>query len=216
MFHRRAPWWTRAQGRLLSSAPQKIRRRPLPTLPQTRFSRSRWLESSLHTIDPLRDFSSSLELSSAGVAPLSPRSRKILDETVKTFAVFPRGCTFSMAKTIACCPFHLVRVTLTFSYWQSGENCQVAAGAFTFAWLHFLVFFKWRLPFFFACLVVLPTRCLLDVYRLLGLTLRPSAPVCRCHRDSRTRGRLALAQEAVRGPPSLSPCLVLHQRTHAR
>ena len=73
-----------AQGRLLSSAP----RRPLPTLPQTRFSRSRRLESSLHTMDPLRHFSSCLGLSSAGVAPLSPLSRKILDETVKTFAVF--------------------------------------------------------------------------------------------------------------------------------
>ena len=54
---------------------------------------------------------------------------------------------------------------------------------------------------FFFCPVVLPTRCLLDVSRLLGLTLRPSAPVYRCHRDSFTRGRLALAQESVRGPP---------------
>ena len=36
---------------------------------------------------------------------------------------------------------------------------------------------------------------LLVVSRLLGLTLRPSAPVCCCHRDSLTRWRLALAQE---------------------
>ena len=43
-----------------------------------------------------------------------------------------------------------------------------------------------------------PRVCLLDVSRLLGLILRPSAPVCCCHRDSLTRGRLALVQEAVR------------------
>ena len=50
---------------------------------------SRWLETSLHTIDPLRHFSSSLGLSSAGVAPLPPCSRKLPDVTVKTFTVFP-------------------------------------------------------------------------------------------------------------------------------
>ena len=42
-----------------------------------------------------------------------------------------------------------------------------------------------------------PPVCLLDVSRLLDLTLRPSAPVFCCHRDSLTRGRLAFAQEAV-------------------
>ena len=90
MIHRRAPWWSRAQGRLLSSAPQKSRRRYLSTLPQTLFfSRSRRLESCLHTIDPLRRISLSLGLKGAGVAPLPPCSRKLLDETVKTFAVFP-------------------------------------------------------------------------------------------------------------------------------
>ena len=51
---------------------------------------------------------------------------------------------------------------------------------------------------------VLPTRCLLDVSRLLGLTLRTTALVFRCHRDSLTRGRLALAQEAVRDLPPFS------------
>ena len=45
------------------------------------------------------------------------------------------------------------------------------------------------------------TACyLFQDFRLLGPTLRPSAPVCRCHWDSWTRGRLALAQEAVRCP----------------
>ena len=36
-----------------------------------------------------------------------------------------------------------------------------------------------------------PRVCLPDVSCLFGLTLRPSAPVCRCHRDSLTRGRVA-------------------------
>ena len=40
--------------------------------------------------------------------------------------------------------------------------------------------------------------CLLVVSRLLDLTLRPLAPVCSCHLDSLTRGRLAIVQEAVR------------------
>ena len=40
--------------------------------------------------------------------------------------------------------------------------------------------------------------CLLVLSRLHGLTLRPSAPVCCCQRDSLTRGRLAIVQEAVR------------------
>ena len=43
-----------------------------------------------------------------------------------------------------------------------------------------------------------PRVCLLDVSRLLGLTLRPPAPVCCCHRNSLTRGRLAIVLEAVR------------------
>ena len=37
----------------------------------------------------LRHFSFSLGFKSPGVAPLPPCSRKLLDETVKTFAVFP-------------------------------------------------------------------------------------------------------------------------------
>ena len=41
-------------------------------------------------------------------------------------------------------------------------------------------------------------QCLLVVSRLLGLTLRPSAPVFSCHLDFVTHWRLALAQEALR------------------
>ena len=56
-------------------------------------------------------------------------------------------------------------------------------------------------------------RCLLDVSRLLGLTLRPSAPVCCCHRDSLTRGMLAFAQEAVLGPPPFASFGSAHDDT---
>ena len=62
------------------------------------------------------------------------------------------------------------------------------------------------LALFLSC----PRVCLLDVSYLLGLTLRPSAPVCCCHQDSLTRGRLAFEQEAVRVSSSHSPRLVLH------
>ena len=70
------------------------------------------------------------------------------------------------------------------------------------------VFCEGLLFFFF--FVVLPTRCLLNVFSLLGLTLRPSAPVCCCHQDSLTRGRLAFEQEAVRVSYAHSPRLILH------
>ena len=58
-----------------------------------------------------------------------------------------------------------------------------------------------RMISFLSNLAVLPTSYLLHESRLLGLTLRPSAPVCCCHRLFRARGRLASAQEAVRCPP---------------
>ena len=56
---------------------------------------------------------------------------------------------------------------------------------------------------------VLAACYLLHDSRPLGPTLRPSTPVCRCHRDSWTRGRLALAQDAVRCTPSLSVSLLI-------
>ena len=69
---------------------------------------------------------------------------------------------------------------------------------------------------FFCCLAVLPTCYLIFDSHLFGLTLRPSAPVCCCHRVSWARGRLAFAQEAVRVSSSLSPLLVLHVMARAR
>ena len=72
-----------------------------------------------------------LMLSSAGVAPLSPGFLKLLRDTVTIFAVFPLGCTFRVATSIACCPCHLVRVTLRISCWQGGDICQaIATSAF--------------------------------------------------------------------------------------
>ena len=66
------------------------------------FSRPRWLESSLQITDPLCHFSFSMGLSSAGVALLPPSFHKLPDETVQDLCrFFPRGCTFSMVKTIA-------------------------------------------------------------------------------------------------------------------
>ena len=66
---------------------------------------------------------------------------------------------------------------------------------------------------FLICFVVLPTRRLLVVSCLLGLTLRPSAPVFCCHQDSLTRGRLAFELEAVRVSSIQSSRLVLHVMT---
>ena len=65
---------------------------------------------------------------------------------------------------------------------------------------------------------------LLDVSRLLGLTLRHSAPVCSCHRDSLTRWRLAFAHEAARVVSSASSqlffgstmCLVISDRLRGK
>ena len=181
--------------------------RHISTLPQTRFSRPQRLESSLHTIDPLRHFSFSLGLSSDGVAPSPPCSRKLFDETVKTCAVFPSwwylldgedNCMLSVPSSTS---------HLRYSSWQSGEKFQVvSARAFTLLCHAFWFCLKDCSSFF----LFVSARCLLDVSCLFGLTLRPSAPVCSCHRDSLTRGRLALEQEAVRVSSFQSPRLILH------
>ena len=63
--------------------------------------------------------------------------------------------------------------------------------------------------FFPSCAPVCPRGSLLDVSRLLGRTLRPSAPVCCCHQDSLTRWRLAFAQEAARVASASSSHLLL-------
>ena len=121
-------------------------------------------------------------LSSAGVAPLSPGFLKLLSDTVTTFAVFPSwmyllggddNCMLSVPSST--CDPHI-------SCWQGGDICQaIATAAFTL--------FSYELrsssnngwsPFN----PVLLSCYLLHDSRLFGLTLRPSAPVFRCHRVS--------------------------------
>ena len=77
--------------------------------------------------------------------------------------------------------------------------CQVLSiGAFTL-FCHVVHCIKGVLFSFFVTFVLLscPRVCLLDVSRLLFLTLRLSALVCRYHQGL-TRWRLAIAQEAAR------------------
>ena len=140
--------------------------------------------------------------SSAGVAPLPPGFHKLLSVTFTTFAVFPSWLNllggdddYMLSVPSGTCELHI-------SCWQGSDSCQAIAAAvltlFNYA-LWFLL--KADDPFFLFCLAVLPTCYLLHDSRLLGLTLRPSAPVCCCHRVSWSRWRLAFAQEAVRCPP---------------
>ena len=141
--------------------------------------------------DPLCHFTFSLEVSSAGVAQLPPSYHKLLNEKVTTFAVFPSwmyplesedNCMLSVISSTS--DLHL-------SCWQSCTNFPLWFSS------------KGECSPFCSVLLSCTRGCLLDDSRLYGLTLRPSAPVCCCRRDSLARGRLAFAQEAVRGPPSL-------------
>ena len=130
-------------------------------------ARYRRLESYLRTFDPLRHFSSLLGLSSAGVAPLPPCSRKLLDETVKTFAVFPSWLYFLDGEDNCMLSVPLSTSDLRYSCRQSGENCQVvSAGAFTL--LCHALWFSLKGCFcpcfsFFCCLAhALSARCLVS------------------------------------------------------
>ena len=58
-------------------------------LPSTPCLRCRQLDSTVRAVLIYGVLSPCLGFTSAGVAPLSPRFRKILDETVMNFAVFP-------------------------------------------------------------------------------------------------------------------------------
>ena len=85
------------------------------------------------------------------------------------FAVFPRGCTFSTVKIIACCPCIFVRVTFKPPVAKVTKLPSGGRGSFHVAWLHILVFFtKMAALLSFA---VLPTRCLLVVSRLHDLSV---------------------------------------------
>ena len=141
----------------------------------TCFSMSRWLGSSLRTIDPLCHFSSSLGLSSAGVTPLPPCSGKLLDETVQTFTVFPSWLHLLDGEDNCMLSVPFCTSDLHYDCWQSGEKLTGGGRrGFHVAVLRILVFFEGLLLslFFYVFFVVLPTRCLLDVSPLSGLTLR--------------------------------------------
>ena len=73
-----------------------------------------------------------LGFTSAGVAPFVTTFRKLLDETVKTFAVFPSCLQLLDCDDNCMLSDPLSTSALHYSRWQSGEICQVfSTGAFT-------------------------------------------------------------------------------------
>ena len=152
------------------------------------------------------------------MAPLPTRFRNTLDEAVKAFAFCLVLNTSSAVTTVPSSTNDLHN-----SRWQSGEICQVLSTAAFALFCHVFDGImdsslsvhacllpphvrKYVLSSSFVTVVLLSCSrvCLLDVSRLLGLTLRHSALVCSCHRDSLTRWRLSFAQEAVRVASSAS------------
>ena len=68
----------------------------------------------------------------AGVVLLPPCSRKLLDETVKTCAVFPSWLYLLDGEDNCMLSVPFSTSDLHYSFWQGGEHCQVvAAGTFT-------------------------------------------------------------------------------------
>ena len=94
--------------------------------------KSRRLQSRIFAFILSKVHFSLLGFKSAGVAPLPPRFRTFLDETVKAIAFFPRvkhllGCDDKCMLSVP-----LSMSDLHYSRWQSGEICQVlSTGAFT-------------------------------------------------------------------------------------
>ena len=160
------------------------RRRHTTIPPSTPFLGCRRFHSNIRAVG----LSQTLGFKSARVTPLPSCSRKILDETVKTFAVFLSWLHCLDGEDDCMLSVPLSTSDLHYSSWQSGDICHVLfTGACTL--LCHAFWFSLKGCFFFSfSFVVLPTRCLLDVSCLLGLTLLPSAPVFCCHQDSLTRG----------------------------
>ena len=84
------------------------------------------------------------------------------------------------------------------SRWQSGGICQVlSTGAFSLS-VHACLLPPHVRKYVFSTFFVTSVRlscsrvCLLDVSRLLNLTLRHSVLVCSCHQDSLTPGETCL------------------------
>ena len=116
------------RGRRKDSVLQMSRHRHKSILPQTHFSRSRRLESSLHTSDPLRHFLIPGALKCWCATIVTPVLAISLTRQSGPLLFFPRGCT----EDNCMLSVPLSSSDLHKSCWQSGENCQVvSAGAFT-------------------------------------------------------------------------------------
>ena len=140
-------------------------------------------------------------LSSAGVAPLPPSFRRLLSVRVTTCAVFPSlmyllGGDDSCMLSVPSCACDLHNCC-----WQGGDICQATAAAAFTLFNYDCGLLPKEDDLLSALPCDLPTCHLFRDSRLLGLTLRPFAPVFHCHQVSWTRGRLAFAQEAVRVSP---------------
>ena len=135
-------------------------------------------------------FRSYLSFKCAGVAPLPPRYRKILDESVKTFAVFP-----SCEQLLDCDDNCMLSVPLStsdihYSRWHSREIYQVLSTGVLRCFSTWSMvpkkIYSHPLSLLCCCLALSFVCSLFPV--LFCLTLRLFAPVCDCHRDSLTRG----------------------------
>ena len=135
------------------------------------------------------------------------------------------SCSFKFFRIIYLCSYSFFLPELIlhkfsvegYSCRQSGEICQVvSAGAFTLLCYAFWFSLKGGCSPCCSVLTVLPTRCLLDVSRLSGLTLRPSAPVCCCLPDFLGTWEAGIFAGSRVWSSSLSPRLVLHMMTCVR
>ena len=135
------------------------------------------------------------------MAPLPPRFRTSLNETVKAIALFSLVLTTSRLwrhMLVVGSVEHERPSLQQMAKWRNLPGVVHSGPSSCFA-MWFVVSRKMFSPFFVSFVTVSCSHvCLLVVSRLLGPTLRPFAPVCSCHRDSLTRGRLATVLEAVR------------------
>ena len=101
------------RGRLLYTVPQMSRRRHISSLPQTHFKVSPvgiqfTYNRPSETLFPLPWCSQVLVWHHCHHVLASSETRQS-----RPLLFSPRGCNFSMAKTLACYPCHKVRVTFT-------------------------------------------------------------------------------------------------------
>ena len=107
----------------------------------------------------LRRISHYLGFESASVAPLPPCSCNLLDETVKTFAVFPSWLYLLDGEDTSMLSVPLSTSHLHYSSWQSGKSCQVlSTRAFTL--LCHVLQTTMKVCLFFCLAHALSARCL--------------------------------------------------------